>query len=109
MNTPLRTVQERVRKSAAKLDKELPGWHASINLHTLDMHQSKTCIWGQLENAGLDVKKIKTGNTYGGDIPDEDLDQKRGFYLPEYSFGRDGAGLLRRLWSNQVRKRLIAK
>lgn len=101
----LRTVQEHVRKSALKLDAELPGWYRHVNLNRLQMGNTEQCICGQLVNAGLNVSNIKSSEGFSGYYMD--IDRKRGFYLPDHEYHM-GNEVLGRLWRRQIRKRLAA-
>lgn len=98
----LRTLQVRVKKSAANLDKTHKGWHQKIT--NLDMQRYSCCISGQLE--------LNDGNNV-----------KCAFYLPMYTpivhkgkeLGASGVGfeyhnpaykILTRLWNHQINTRL---
>lgn len=42
------TVQKRVAAGAAMLDREMPGWHAEVDVTVLDAAHQSRCVLGQL-------------------------------------------------------------
>ena len=88
----LRTLQERVRKSALRLDKEVENWERKVSVKTLDIQHNNRCITGQLG----------TGNGLHNH-----MDVKRGFWLRSSEYGIDDSNIkvLNRLWVKQIRKR----
>lgn len=100
----VRTIQERVRKSAILLDSEKPNWYRLIDLDNLYMGAGSLCVVGQI--------KRNTMTNVGIEHLD-DMDQQRGFYLgydyrPREHEGKqiDRMDYLTQLWKNQIQKRL---
>lgn len=107
----MRTIQGIVQRSAAKLDKEIVGWHKRINVDTLNMGSDSRCICGQL-NINLmpnpDKKIPQKKRIWQVAFADElAYSVTRGFFLP---IGIDVVGgksnTLEKLWRHQIAKRI---
>lgn len=83
----LRTLQERVRKSAIQLDGEIKNWERKVSIYKLNMESIDLCVAGQLGFARHDCMDQKRGFNLSGDYTDENMD------------------VLKRLWIQQIRKR----
>ena len=53
-------MNKRVLKGAKMLDEMHPGWHAIIDLDTLDVYSHDKCILAQLENSRFNKALEKT-------------------------------------------------
>lgn len=91
--TALRTYQERVRKSALRLDKEIPNWERKVSIAGLNMlftgSNDTGCICGQLGIAD-GVRQY---------------DKAQGFDAVGIVGAKSGYDVLKRLWIHQIRLR----
>lgn len=61
----MKTVQERVHDGAAVLDDYAPGWRGEIDLETLDIELSTSCVLGQVFGSypdGYHELALRAGN-----------------------------------------------
>jgi hypothetical protein len=74
---------ELVRRGAALLDRERPGWENEINLLNLDLQSPRSCVLGQLYDEFVDMNLFEYGFDYAIDeIPElieDDGPQMYGF------------------------------
>lgn len=96
-NPAKRTLQERVRKSALRLDTEVPNWHQKIDVNVLDMGTPKKCICGQLQSK-MGFEAFQKTKLY-------DLDIGRGFYNPSTAEIGSGSNRMLSMWRYQIKKR----
>ncbi len=62
------TIQERVERGAALLDKERPGWFTRLDLKTHQLRSSDHCVLGQeygFYGAGIVRLGLSTGEEHG--------------------------------------------
>lgn len=90
----LRTLQERVRKSALRLDSEVEHWERKVSIHTLNMRSINLCVAGQ-----LNLQQVEFDCQLGFDVDVADYTN-----LSQSDINAR-FGILHRLWVKQIRKR----
>lgn len=48
------TAEKRVKRGAALLDKDLPGWFRKVDVHVLDVQDTARCVVGQCYGSWID-------------------------------------------------------
>lgn len=105
MTVSVRTIQNRVQKSAELLDKQLPGWFQMIQLNDFNVRDTNKCVVGSIrEFLGLSRSMC-----------DYSSELNQGFNLPikhwhSFASGRNPNSLLcgevlQRCWEHQIKKR----
>lgn len=107
----MRTIQGIIQRSAAKLDKEIPGWYKRIDVDKLNLGSDERCICGQL---GINLlpnpdKKIPENKRIWPVAFCDELAYSvtRGFFKPiGVTITGGKSNTFEQLWRHQIAKRI---